>query len=248
MSECIFDNKYTDVQLRSKARILGIKKTRSFNNDYFNIIDNCNKAYILGFIYADGCLVYNKKKRNYEISLEINRDDRYLLELFNFHLGNVHKIKDRYREDYICGSNKISKRHTSTLRIYSKKICEALITLNVLPDKTNKLEFPTNVGDFFISFLRGFFDGDGCVWQNKGNLYVKFTNSNRLFLMYIKNKLQEYDIYTALYKENNKKYNLVVTRINDVKKIYDLLYSDKSNLYLLRKKDKFENWPSFTEM
>jgi hypothetical protein len=40
-----------------------IYKNKECNIDYFEIIDTEDKAYWLGFIYADGCITKNKYNR-----------------------------------------------------------------------------------------------------------------------------------------------------------------------------------------
>lgn len=35
---------------------------KKFNEDYFELIDTPEKAYFLGFIFADGCLIDNPKE------------------------------------------------------------------------------------------------------------------------------------------------------------------------------------------
>lgn len=241
MSKKVFNGRFTDKQIRTKAAKIGIHKKRQFNEDYFENIDTDTKAYLLGFIYADGCVYLNKSNGCYEFTIELNTNDRYILEKINELFENVFKITNRTRTDYICNYKKQSTRHTSRLRIYNKKICKDLIKHNILINKTYEKGFPIVDKPFFNSFLRGFFDGDGCVFVSKDDRTIisKFTNANNELLNYIKEELSKYDIDSKLYKEKDNKYNLCIYKKSDNEKFYKFLYKNKNTLYLKRKYLKF---------
>jgi len=152
-------NGLNEKQIRNKALSLKCKKERSFNKDYFEKIDSEEKAYWLGFIYADGYVVFNEKTRSYELGIEIHKKDEYLLEMLNKSLGNSHKIKNRKRDVSFNGYK--YEQNTSNIRIYSKKIVSDLIKNGVGTNKTNSLSHPILKCDkiLFLHFLRGFFDG-----------------------------------------------------------------------------------------
>ena len=60
------------------------------NDNYFDVIDNQNKAYILGFLYADGC---NYKNGYFKIDLQ--EEDKNMLEVFKKELnfeGNATRL------------------------------------------------------------------------------------------------------------------------------------------------------------
>jgi len=57
-------------------------KRKKFNEDYFEIIDTAEKAYFLGFIFADGCLIDNPKEYRYKLNIKINNKDEKILERF----------------------------------------------------------------------------------------------------------------------------------------------------------------------
>ena len=82
----------TSKQVRTKMSQLGYRKNRTFNNRYFEHIDNSTKAYYLGFIFADGWICANSKPRNYEFGMELQSGDRYILDKLNEELGGIHKI------------------------------------------------------------------------------------------------------------------------------------------------------------
>lgn len=192
----------TEVAVQIKARKLGIKKNNlsKTNEDYFSVIDNPNKAYWLGFIYADGFVVYDKNRRNYEIGIELNSIDINHLHKFNSVFDNEHKILTRLKTNEMC-----------RIRIYSKKMCEDLINLNVKPNKTYLSEYPTVNDDLFYHLLRGFIDGDGSYSTYKIKTtkriieYPRITivNNNLEFLKYIKYRVELDGIKCGIYKDGD---------------------------------------------
>lgn len=229
---------FTERQIRGKINNMGLSKLRKFNDEYFKVIDSCEKAYWLGFLYADGYIVNNKTNRNYELGIELNINDIQVLKDFNKALVNVHKIQEKINKKNFNGYT--YKTHTCILRVYSKQIVEDLMKLNILPNKTYKKEYP-KCDKYFYDFLRGFLDGDGCVYKNKNVLYVKFTNSNYNFLKYIKNRVEDdMKINMSIYKENDNKYNLYATKKEDCKKILEKLYEVKNCQKLDRKYELYK--------
>lgn len=101
MSQLELFNGLDKKQIRNKARVLGISKTRKFDDSYFNKIDTINKAYWLGLIYADGFISFNEQRRNYEFGIELHTDDKYILDQLNDELGGVHKVTSRKKGYYI---------------------------------------------------------------------------------------------------------------------------------------------------
>ena len=41
-------------------------RKKNYNEDYFEQIDTEDKAYFLGFIYADGSVIYDNEKYRYK--------------------------------------------------------------------------------------------------------------------------------------------------------------------------------------
>lgn len=225
---------FTEKQIKGKINHMGLTKLKKFNKDYFKEIKTSNQAYWLGFIYADGYLVANKTNRNYELGIELQKDDVKLLQDFNKELGNVHKITFKHSHKQFNGYE--YETDSCLIRIYSKEIVCDLINHNIHPNKTNRDEFPI-CQNFFFDFLRGFMDGDGCIHvSNKKSIQLQFTNSNCEFLKYIKDTINGMlNIDGHIYKEKDKKYRLVYFRKDDVKNVLDKIYED-SNCQLLNRK------------
>ena len=225
---------YTEKQIRSKALNLGLTKTRKFNKKYFQRITTPNQAYWLGLIYADGYLVHNKKLSNYELGIELINTDHKLLDDLNVELGGVHKVVFFHKEKNFNGYE--YETDTCALRIYSKTIVDDLIKCGVVPNKTYSSIYP-KCENFIWDFIRGFLDGDGCIYVNTKNyITVKFTNSNVDFLNHIKNIIEaELQIEGSIYQENSHKYQLVYYRQTDVHILLQHIYYTNHNQHLDRK-------------
>lgn len=89
---------------------------------YFDEIDSEEKAYWLGFIYADGYIRERKSGKSLEIKLAVK--DKKHLELFREHLKSTHKITEGVNEVRYKGG--ISKSEICAIAIYSSKIVESI--------------------------------------------------------------------------------------------------------------------------
>jgi hypothetical protein len=118
------------------------------NIDIFQNIDTEEKAYWLGFLYADGCVHSQENK----IELGLAEKDYEHLNKFRNFLQIKNKIA--YRDS--------TKSYRLSFR--SKKSKQDLIALGYIPCKSLLLHFPNSqqVPDYLIKhFIRGYFDGDG---------------------------------------------------------------------------------------
>lgn len=232
---------FTERQIRGKINNMGMTKLRGFNKDYFKGAVTHNQAYWLGFIYADGYIVDNPTNRCYELAIEINSQDCDLLYEFNEELGGVHKILLKHNRKSFNGYD--YETDSCIIRVYSKDIVEDLMELGVVPNKTNEISFPT-CNNYFWDFVRGFNDGDGCIYVNPRNyISVKFVNSNEAFLKYIKEKIfDNLGIKGSIYKEKDKKYQLTYFRQSDVKLLLDHLYQNDEHPRLDRKYEIYKSY------
>lgn len=199
-------------------------------------------AYILGFIVADGCLIKNKRGACF---LEIQSTDKNIV----YSIREVLK-SDLEISEYQPKNKNYSKRYR--LQIGSKIIFEDLVRLGITPRKSKTIVLPDMPNNFFPHFIRGYFDGDGCVnvcvYNKKGRnklskiINCGFTSGSREILAEIKNRLSEMKIVKGgtLYFHNGYRLNF---SIKDSFKIYHFMYDNLNNdLYLKRKKIIFENF------
>lgn len=232
---------FTERQVRGWINNNCNKKIRTFNDGYFSDIKTSNQAYWLGFIFADGWITRNDAGRSCELGIELCDIDEQQLIDFNMELGGVHDIKHAHYEKYICNHKNISVTDTVCIRIYSKQIVEDLIMHNVLENKTFKPDYPVVEDDLFFDFLRGYIDGDGCIYVNENNIsasQVHITSSHCEVLNYLKDKLSLYGVKSSVYKEKENKYRIYINHKNAIK-LLDMIYYDESVQKLDRKYQKY---------
>lgn len=230
---------YGAKQIQARALRLGMRKKRVFDNRYFKDIDTKEKAYWLGLLYADGWVICDKNRSNYEISIELQRNDKYMLERLNNVFGGVFQIKDIDKE-HVFIIQSYCNTHSSVLRMYSRAMAEDLVSNGVVQNKTYKNEYPVVSDDLFIDFYRGYFDGNGCIYsytaRGKNRVQINITTPNHEFALFCQKKLLElYGISSNVYKENDMKTRVVVTKTNDMRKLCGLMYADDNAPKLLRK-------------
>lgn len=143
------------ISLATLYKYLGIGNVRLRHHSseecrYFKVIDSEEKAYWLGFIAADGCVV--KKK----LMLNLARKDEA-------HLERLRDVLDPCRRIYRLSSKIKGKEYPqSRLHVVSSNLVSDLEALGVHERKTFTLEFP-ELEDWLVRhFIRGYADGDGC--------------------------------------------------------------------------------------
>lgn len=144
-----------------------------FNEDYFEEIDSCDKAYFLGLLASDGWV---DDEINYAISITLKYEDGYILREFVKHLGLDWYDVMKLRFNRASGFRK-NAGYYWRLTIYSKKMIEDLMKYGLHTRKSYDLKPPENIPEEFLGdFWRGMLDGDGSVRivkNNKGYSYLR---------------------------------------------------------------------------
>lgn len=226
---------YTERQIRGCIANMKLRKNRKINDHYFDKIDTSLKAYLLGFIFADGWIVYNPKSRNYELGMELQSQDRYILEKLNEELGNKNIIYHSDPHTSVINGNTANSGPMDCLRVYSKNLVLGLMNNGIATNKSQKDIYPMVCDEFFFDFLRGYIDGDGCYYEYKKHYYMHITCASKIVLSYIKTRLLNFNIETRIYKENDKKYRLMCVNTAEMEKLINKLYYTKDLFCLSRK-------------
>jgi len=212
----------------------------TLNENYFDAIDTSDKAYFLGFLMADG---YNDENRGV-IEVSCSEKDKEFLENLSAKIGSskpliISRIKEaRYYRMCICS------------RIISKN----LSNLGCMQAKTFKLVFPNYLNNEMIRhFIRGYFDGDGCIsytFAKRNNIFgnsflsVATITSTEEFCLYIKKYIKDNLIINSTMlcrhpENNNNNRTLQISGNKQVIKFMEWLYND-SSLFLERKYNKIK--------
>lgn len=232
------------IEMNTNYTTKGNRKYR-LNHDYFENIDSEEKAYFLGFIFADGCV--SLSNNNFLLRIEIHKDDIEILEKFKISISSTSPIK----------FNK--NKNSVNIRLFSKKLIKDLIATGCVERKSLILKFPDNkiVPDIMINhFMRGYFDGDGSLKissrknyhiskrfpdriPNRYKTYTFSVVSNHLFMNAFQDKLCKFCDFnkTKMFIKENITEMDIVGRIK-LKKIYDFLFND-AKTFLKRKHDRF---------
>lgn len=191
------------------------------NQDYFKTWSR-NMAYIFGLWCADGCIYGDKM-----FDITLHAKDKYILKRIAEELeyeGNLYDGVDRQS----------SRINFSCVVIYKD-----IIALGGTETKSKTLKFPSVPKEFLPDFIRGYFDGDGCVMRLKNNrLNSAFTSGSKDFL----------DALFQILKEeagvNGGSYDPSCMSLKfgkrDTLKIGSYMYQNDPELFLMRKRNKFD--------
>ena len=207
-----------------------------------------NLAELIGIHLGDGSL-YQDSNYNYNITYagNLKKDKDYMeyIDFLFFRLFNVHMKK-------LIDKNKSSIE----LRYRSKLLFNFLKYSLKLPTgrKTNLTipKYITNNKIYFIKFLRGLFDTDGCLIIQKYNKYkylrIKITSKFRNFLEEIQLNLRLLEIDSYINKKETDGhigYDVVITG-KDVDKFILLIGSKNSrNINKIKKWEREDLNPDF---
>lgn len=159
---------------------------RSNINENFFKTWSSSMAYVLGFIYADGAVI-DSRISSRTCYLLLSNNDINLLYQIRKTLSSDHKLDYRPATKRNFGKGKTYLCKPSyRLRIGNKVIYTDLLSYGLKPRKSLTIELPEIPKKYFSFFLRGYFDGDGCVntGQRKSGkiIQVVFTSGSFVFL------------------------------------------------------------------
>lgn len=205
-----------------------------FDNTVFDNIDTEEKAYWFGFLCADGYVSPDRVT----VELSLKGDDIGHLEKFRAFLKNKNSVK--------VGKSKCNGKEFSRCRMVltNKHFHDTLISKGCIPQKSLTLEFPdTSIfssSSLVRHFIRGYFDGDGCITSDNCSKIATSLNGTEEFLT----KIIEYypHLFTTLHlnNKNHADVNAYVIRncgLNATEFCHNLY--DGASVYLQRKFDRF---------
>jgi len=229
-----------NIKQRSKSQArLEAQKQGKLPQKYFHINENFfsiwspKMAYVLGLMMTDGC-ISKVKNGSYRISLCLN--DKELLEKVTQAMGSEHNV--------------VPSKYQKGLYIFiigRKKMAHDLINLGVKPRKSLDLKFPYVPKEYLRDFIRGVFDGDGCVYYLKGNktklLATSFVSGSGKFIYDLEKALQHLGMPPKKIYEIQRKNTYYTLRYHHKQsmRLFRIMYENlQNNLCLKRKYDKFK--------
>ncbi len=194
-------------------------------------------AYVLGFFAADGCMIKNNRGAHF---IEFHITDKEILVAIQRVMKSNHKIAVRTRNP----KHKMGHR----IQIGSKTMYQDLLTHGFTPRKSLTLRMPHVPNEFLGDFVRGYFDGDGCVYFKKHAVKgrkkqrwvfaTRFACGHRPFLASLLKSLHAQGLKGGfiLGKYRQGGFELVFSHRDSVA-LYRILYNNltDSDIYLRRK-------------
>lgn len=239
-----------------------MKKIYTENEHFFDEINTEEKAYVLGFFFADGC--------NHDLS---NLDNGYYHQnVISFtqleqDIDILDKIKSAMgcNRPYVEIMQQTNGKKKYSLRIVSNILSKALSLLGATPNKSLTIRFPENIPQSLMPhFIRGYFDGDGGVWNGKRkkmivkderhpgktrekivhNVKFNFTGNPEFI-----NSLQDYLVSVLGFRKTKLNFSgkarsgtyctMEYSGRKQMKKLFDFMYQD-ATIYGTRKYNKFQ--------
>jgi hypothetical protein len=229
-----------------KANRLGVKKEgiHHYCENFFEDITTTDKAYWLGFIYADGYVCKDKNKPNtYYFGIELGINDKSHLLKFNKNIQGNAYISTRYRVSETNG--KIVSGTVCSLRIYSTQMAKDLIKHGCCLNKSLVKEQPIGIPDEYMrDFVRGYFDGNGTIAMRycgkaKRPYYIsQISTGSKLFAAWLSEYLVSIGIENYRTHGRRNEYKICVC-VKDSIKFMRYIY-DESHEYLSRKYDLYK--------
>lgn len=198
------------------------------NESYFEKINTEQKAYWLGFLMADG---YNSGKF---IRLDI-QDEGHLEKFRNeIYINNDMPVRKK--------KNIINNKDIFYLTIQDSRILNDVEKLGVLNKKSMITKYPHIKSEYDRYFIKGVFDGDGCLTYSMDGNYRRYTFSivgsydlmKSLQLIISKNDVN------IKFRKMKSIYSIYLRGNRQIIRILDWLYNG-TNVHLDRKYEKYQD-------
>lgn len=243
-----FKTNKTVYDILHKHNITGKSLTDYVNIDhfYFSDINTPAKAYILGFMVADGWV---HPPQN-QAGIGLTENDKYILEGIKKEWKTDNKLVRKQRKPIIDKkTNKIYyPKPMYQLLQNSPQLVIDLAKYGVVARKTPRTILPIVSKEFQSQVFLGILDGDGCFYlhSNGKDTCVRFTGSHYLtaqISLYLHLMLKvRYKIPMVSQPEPNVLTSVEWTIEDEVKTIATYLYSTKPPFFLERKYEKVKHF------
>lgn len=191
-------------------------------------------AYFAGLLITDGHILYNKRRKNYKISIYNSYEEEVAMIL------NLIKVIFDYKASvYKRKKWGFNKRVSHDIQINSKDLAEFLHNKLGLPYGAKSfnarvpLIFFDCLPEYSTSFLRGVLDGDGNICKVRASIF----SASMLFIKDLQQLLLNFGVICKIRihtKPTNTLLYILEIPKKDLKNLYSLLYEDVT-FYFLRK-------------
>lgn len=225
---------------------------REIRHNFFNNINFEEQAYLLGFIFADGCI----NEERHTLSININKQDQYIIDLLKDISPEAYTREQKsYKSIATVRGRQVKNYGSIRTNISSKILIEDLKKYGVIQNKTyTDMHLPIVSDDILLKhFIRGYFDGDGCFTYsirkpNPKNREINYRISahwticckTSSILLEMQKYFTSFGIKTNInYIKRDDMYNLTTSSRKEIIKIFNLLFHN-CNYSLPRKYNKIK--------
>ncbi len=200
----------------------------SLDLEKLRIVDSPEAAYTLGLLWADGHVFLSSRAGG--ISIECVSDDIDDFETILQRVGNWNRY---YR-------TRLNRRPQSTLAISHKPLAEYLTTIGYRSKNDSHEKVLRTIPQKLQAYwLRGFFDGDGCVYIGK-QVCVSFSAPYEQDWSALEALLNAENIRTKIQRRTHsnsehKHSELTIRDKNSIKNFIEFCYQDRNFPSLKRK-------------
>ena len=222
-----------------------------FDADFFKKWSN-EMAYVLGFLYADGCIIDSAVSARTQYT-QFSSKDRKILEKIRLALKSKHRIYSQVPRLTLHVGGKIYKSSKLfCLRIGSRRMFSDLKKIGLTPNKSRSMKFPVIPPEYLNHFIRGYFDGDGSIFMCMGKgskqqvIFKKaltvFSSGSKEFLSELAHILEDRvsTKYSRIH-DGNRCFQIRYPTGDSVA-IFKFMYTNARSLFLKRKFDIFESF------
>src|SRR3989338_8038716 len=140
-------------------------------------------AYAIGLLTADGCL--SKDGRH----IDLTSKDKPQVVLFRKCLGLATKVSTK-----LSGSGNLAY----CVQFSDVLFYRFLLSIGLSPAKSKTITRVSIPNEYFLDFVRGYFDGDGCsysfydsVFPKSYRFYLSFISASPTFIDWLRKRLKE---------------------------------------------------------
>lgn len=209
------------------------------NENFFEVIDTEEKAYWLGFMFADGYISNMQNRYGQDLfGLSLSQTDEEMLHKFKKSIEATNPILTYPRKDN-------NSHPMCRIQMTSQKTVDDLIDKGCVKQKSLILKPPKKVPEKLINhFIRGFFDGDGSITKTYNKTYNKYIYGiNITSTLEMCEWLKSIFGFGSVLKEKRREntYYFAFGGNNQLKFFYDFLYKN-STIWMDRKYNRFQEF------
>ena len=214
------------------SREFGLMPVKHTVNESFFDELNEKSVYLLGYIYADGNIAWDTKKGYYSMTITAAEKDKEHLEKLRCLMLSTKPLLYS------------AKTKSYRLIVNSKKLCQKLISLGVIPKKSLIVQFPTIPNNQIKHFVRGIIDGDGNVRyvNRKRSPYFEITiaSGSKAFCEGLIRAVKEHTGILANARKINENLYIIQYSCARGEKLAEFIYSE-AGIFLKRKFLPYKN-------